>query len=148
MPKPPDSVAGVLGTGGTEEVLLVERVSKINQIVVHRSETWFSSSITQAIDPRLAGSRPPALVLGELGCEFARFDQFVEAVLSCDKGQELIGMPVGTAVLQVVRTAYETADSALFQSLHRHPGASTRIDIDLPIIDTPAYEVDIVDVRS
>lgn len=134
---PATAVAQVLGAAGTEKVLLVERVSTIDEVVIHRSETWFSSAVSHVIDPDLAESRPPALLLGELGYELRRFDQFVKAELSNERDEQLIGLPAGSAVLQVVRTAHDASGSALFQSLHRHPGSSTRIDIDLPTTNNP-----------
>ncbi len=137
MTKPPDSVAELLGATEISELFMIERVSKIGSAVVHRSETWFSPAVSSAVDLDVAISRPPALLLHELGYELGPFDQFVEAVLSNDRDEELIGLPGGSAVLQVVRTAHDASGSALFQSLHRHPGPSTRIDIDLPTTNNP-----------
>ncbi len=135
--KPPDSIAEVLGATETSELLMIERVSKIDSVVVHRSETWFSPTVSSAVDLDLATCRPPASLLHELGYELGPFDQFVEAVLSNNRDEELIGLPGGSAVLQVVRTAHDASGSALFQSLHRHPGPSTRIDINLPTTNNP-----------
>ena len=132
MAKPPDSIAEVLGATEISELLMIERVSKIDSAVVHRSETWFSPTLSITVDLDLATSCPPALLLHELGYDLGPFDQFVEAVLSNNRDEELIGLPSGSAVLQVVRTAHGASGSALFQSRHRHPGSSTRIDIDLP----------------
>ncbi len=116
---------------------MIERVSKIDGAVVHRSETWFPPRVSRTVDADLAISRPPALVLHELGYDLGPFDQFVEAVLSNNRDEELIGLSGGSAVLQVVRTAHDASGSALFQSLHRHPGPSTRVDIDLPTTNNP-----------
>ncbi len=134
---PPEAVAGVLGAEDNEAVLVVERTSALQETVVHRSETWFSPTISEAIDHGLAAQRPPALLLDELGYEIERFDQYVEAVLSNDRDEELVGLPPGSAVLQVVRTAFDADGAALFQSIHRHPGAATRVEIDLPTSNNP-----------
>ena len=138
LSKPSDDVADALGARNGEELLLVERVSAINETIIHRSETWFSLAVSQAVDQRRAARQPPAQLLHELGYALGRFDQFVEAVLANNRDEELIGLPPGSAVLQVVRTAYDSDGAALFQSLHRHPGIATRIEIDLPTSNNPS----------
>ncbi|MGH1490516.1 MAG: GntR family transcriptional regulator [Acidimicrobiales bacterium] len=155
MAVPPEAVATVLSGDApqteteqaeTEQVeqthgkplLLIERVSKLDDIVVHRTETWFASLVSSTIDIENAKTQPPALLLSKLGYQLSRFEQYAEATLSDSRDEELIGLPPGTAVLQITRTAFDETNTALFQSRHRHPGASTKIDINLPTTNEPS----------
>lgn len=110
---------------------------KLKGVTIHRSETWFSQAVSFSIDAELAATQPPARLLSEHGYRISRFDQYAEATLANSRDEELLGLAPGAAVLQVVRTAFDPTDNALFQSRHRHPGASSRIDVDLPTTNEP-----------
>lgn len=133
--RPPDAVARSLDTNRRGRLLVVERVTESGDITIHRSETWFSRTLSDTIDAESAEAVPPARLLADLGHEFGPFDQYAEAVLSDERDGELLDVPDGSAVLQIIRTAYATDRKPLFKSLHRHPGPTVRLDIDFPTTD-------------
>lgn len=134
---PPEAVAVVLRAPADVELLLVERVAIANGTVVHRAETWFAHWIGDGLDRHEAETEPPALLLSRLGYALAEFEQFAEAVRSDVRDEELVGVPAGSPMLQITRIAYDPKQQPLFVSLHRHPGDSTRISVDLPTTDKP-----------
>lgn len=133
--RPPPSVAGSLATDRRHRLLVVERLTTSGPDPIHRSETWFSPTISRDLDTDRAETEPPARLLAEVGPKPDSFDQYAEAVLADDLDRELLGVGRVEAILQVVRTAFGIDGSPLFQSIHRHPGPLARLDIDFPTTD-------------
>lgn len=129
---PPVEVAAALLSRPNRKLFVVERLMRIDSEPVHRSETWFARTVSDTVGASKLTEAPPAKLLAQAGYSFGPFEQFVEAVLSNDRDEDLFGLPPGSPVLRVSRTAVDLDGAPLFQSLHRHPGHSTRIDIDLP----------------
>ncbi len=132
---PPGEIAAALLRRRSRKLYLVERVTAIDDEPVHRSETWFARSVSDTVGASTLTEAPPALSLAQAGYRFGPFEQFVQAVLANDRDRELLGLPSGSPVLQVSRTAVDPEGPPLFRSLHRHPGDRTRLDIDLPTTD-------------
>lgn len=134
---PTDSVVADLGMAAPDPVLLIERVSIVDGVVVHRSETWFAPQVSASVDPEAAESTPPAQLLRDAGHRIGAIEQFATATISNRRDEALIGVPAGSAILQVTRIVRNEDGQPLFQSLHRHPGGSTRIAIELPTTNEP-----------
>ena len=133
--RPPHGVASDLGTDRRRALLVVERLTESDGVPIHRSEVWFNPSLSRSLDVEEAEAVSPAKLLADRGHAFGRFDQYAEAVLADQRDHELLTVERGTAVLQIVRTAYASEGVPLFQSLHRHPGPVVRLEIDFPTTD-------------
>jgi GntR family transcriptional regulator len=133
--RPPSSIARALRARRSAPLLMVERVTRVGTTTIHRAETWFNRDYSARLDPSQAREHPPARLLAQQGQAFGRFDQYVEAVAANRRDRELLGLPLGRPVLQVVRTAYDRDDTPLFRSCHRHPGHNTELEIWLPTSD-------------
>ena len=130
-----DVVATALRSEPGAELLMVERASLVDDTMVHRSETWFARNVGADLDPDQAQAEPPALLLSQLGYTIADIDQYAEAVISDTRDEELMGVPPDSPILQVSRLVFDADHVPLFLSLHRHPGSSTRIALNLPTTD-------------
>ncbi len=135
--RPPIDVAKRLAADRRRRLLVVERSSEAGGLVIHRSQTWFNASLSDTIDPDRAASESPARMLAALGYRLGPLDQYAEAVLSDAEDEVCFDIDERSPVLQIIRTASAIDGTALFQSRHRHPGSSVRLDIDFPASDHP-----------
>lgn len=134
---PPVDVARLLEREPGVALWCVERESVVGGTAVHRSTTWFVPRVGAHLDRDRAWAEPPARMVSRQGFPIGSFDQYVEAILSDGRDEKRLGVPPGSAMLQVTRLAFDPAGVPLFVSLHRHPGSSARVDLSLPTTDEP-----------
>ena len=134
--RPPSHVAAALRSDRAP-LLLVERVTRLRGVVIHRAEVWFNADCSAWLDPDEACAHAPARLLARHGQAFGRFDQYVEAVAANLRDQQLLRVTTGKPILQIVRTAYAQDGTPLFRSRHRHPGHNTEVEIWLPTSNEP-----------
>lgn len=115
--RPADAVAAALNVPTHESVLSIERVRTIDDEVVAVETVSFVAAIGRLIENLdLADTSFTEILEQQLGVPLARAKQEIRAGIARAKLAKALDVSSGTAVLQIDRTAFDTADRVIYFS--------------------------------
>jgi len=109
----PAEVARALGLRAGEPVVSIRRLLTFNQVPTVLDDIWLVGSLFKGLGPELlAACRRPlyALFESDFGVSMVRADEKLRAVAASDEAARLLGVAVGTPLLQVDRVSYTYGD--------------------------------------
>ncbi|RWB94137.1 MAG: GntR family transcriptional regulator [Mesorhizobium sp.] len=115
--RPADTVAAALNVPTDENVLTIERVRTIEDEIVAVETISFVAAIGRLMEKLdLADTSFTEILEQRLGVPLARAKQEIRAGIARAKLAKALDVSSGTAVLQIDRTAFDTADRAIYFS--------------------------------